>query len=344
MHRMTLHGWLARGTARFGFWLLSLMLCACAGQGKKPDVPTAPTPPREALAWLPADATVAGQLVLAPFQSTPLWGFWQELQKDPAANLSLLDPNKVQRVAFAGSSTERASQLPDDGERASFVAALSGAFAADELASQARARNIAPEPHGLLTFYRSGQAAFAQVYPELVLVCSFDRVDALAARATQGDAVKLREAPLFRSLAERLKWDDADAVLIGEDPKGELKARAERQAGRYGFAFSAQDIVRAGAALKLGANASLLASVETTGEGQAQALKAALEGALAGLEGNLFVGLLGIRPLIKALGASHDKSYVNVGGALAADDLNRVFDRVVAMLGANLSKPEPAAP
>ncbi len=335
MHRMTLHSLLARRTARFGFWLVSLLLCACAGQSKKPEVPAAPTPPREALAWLPQDATVAGQLVLAPFQSTPLWGFWQELQKDPAANLSLLDANKVQRVAFAGS---------DGGERASFVAALSGAFAADEIASQARARNIAPEPHGLLTFYRSGQAAFAQVYPELVLVCSLDRVDALAARAGQGDTVKLRETPLFRSLAERLKWSEADVVLIGEDPKGELKARAERQAGRYGFAFSAQDIVRVGAALKLGANASLLAGVETTGEGQAQALKATIEGALAGLEVNLLVGLLGIRPLIKALGASQDKSYVNVGGTLAGDDLNRVLERVVAMLGANLSKPEPAAP
>jgi hypothetical protein len=183
-----------------------------------------------------------------------------------------------------------------------------------------------------------------QVYPELVLICSFDRVDALAARATQGDAVKLRETPMFRSLAERLKWSEADLVLIGEDPKGELKARAERQAGRYGFAFSAQDIVRVGAALELGPNAALLASIETTGEGQAGALKAAIESALAGLEGNLFVGLLGIRPLVKALGASQDKNYVNVGGALAADDLNRVLERVVAMLGANLSKPAPAAP
>jgi hypothetical protein len=326
-------------------WLMSLLLCACAGQSKKTEVPAAPVPPREPLAWLPEDASLAGQMVLAPFQSTPLWGFWQELQKDPAANLSLLDASKVQRVAFAGNSAERASQTPDaGGERASFVAALSGAFAADEIAAQARAHNIAPEPHGLLTFYRSGQAAFVQVYPELVLICSFDRVDALAARATQGDAVKLRETPMFRSLAERLKWSEADLVLIGEDPKGELKARAERQAGRYGFAFSAQDIVRVGAALELGPNAALLASIETTGEGQAGALKAAIESALAGLEGNLFVGLLGIRPLVKALGASQDKNYVNVGGALAADDLNRVLERVVAMLGANLSKPAPAAP
>jgi hypothetical protein len=317
-------------------WLMSLLLCACAGQSKKTEVPAAPMPPREALAWLPEDASVAGQIVLAPFQSTPLWSFWQELQKDPAANLSLLDASKVQRVAFAGSDA--------GGERASFVAALSGAFAPDEIAAHARAHNIAPEPHGLLTFYRSGQAAFVQVYPELVLICSFDRVDGLAARATQGDAVKLRETPMFRSLAERLKWSEADLVLIGEDPKGELKARAERQAGRYGFAFSAQDIVRVGAALELGANAALLASIETTGEGQAGALKAAIEGALAGLEGNLFVGLLGIRPLVKALGASQDKSYVNVGGSLPADDLNRVLERVVAMLGANLSKPQPAAP
>jgi hypothetical protein len=287
---------------------------------------------------------VVGQVVLAPFQATPLWGLWQELQKDPEANLSLLDPSKIERVAIAGSSTARPHDVDDAGERASFVASVSGSFAPGELEAQAKAKNIAAEPHGLITFFRSGQAAFAQVYPDLILVCSFDRVDGLAARAAQGDAVKLRETPLFRSLAERVKWNDADFVALGEDPKGEAKARAERQAGRYGFAFSAQDIVRVGAAIKLGANAQLSVSAETTGEGQAQALKASIEGALAGLEGNLFVGLLGVRPLIKALAASQDKNYVNVGGTVAADDLNRALDRAAGMLGASLRRSEPAAP
>jgi hypothetical protein len=89
-----------------------------------------------------------------------------------------------------------------------------------------------------------------------------------------------------------------------------------------------------------------LASIETTGEGQGQALKASLEAALAGLEGNLFVGLLGIRPLIKALGARQDKSYVAVAGDVAAEDLNRALDRLSAMLGVALTKgaPEPAGP
>lgn len=325
VHRMTLKVWLVS---------LLLSLAACAGQAKKPELPAAPTPPRDPLAWLPEDASVVGNVVLAPFQSTPLWGLWQELQKDPEANLSLLDASKIQRVAFAGS---------DAGERASFVAAVSGSFAAGEVEAQAKAKNIAPEPHGLVTFFRSGQAAFAQVYPDLILVCSFDRVDALTTRATQGDAIKVRETPLFRSLAERVKWNDADLVVLAEDPKGEVKARAERQAGRYGFAFSAQDIVRVGAAIKLGANAQLSVSAETTGEGQAQALKASVEGALAGLEGNLFVGLLGVRPLIKALGASQDANYVNLGGSLAADDLNRALDRAAAMLGASLRRSEPAA-
>jgi hypothetical protein len=250
----------------------------------------------------------------------------------------LIDASKIERVSFAGSDT--------GADTASFVAAVSGTFAADHVAALAKARNIAAEPHGLLTFYRSGQAAFAQVYPELVLVCSLDRVEALAARASAGDAVKLRETPLFRSLADRLKWNEADLVVIAEDPRGEIKARAEQRAQRYGFAFSAQDIVRAGAALKLGPSASLLASIEATGEGQAQALKAAAEGALSGLEGNLFVGLLGIRPLIKALAAGQDGNYVSVGGNIAADDLNRALDRLAAMLGVALSKgePQPAVP
>jgi hypothetical protein len=318
-------------------WLVCslLSLAACAGQTKKPELPAAPVPPREPLAWLPEDASVLGQVVLAPFQSTPLWGLWQELQKDPDANLALLDASKIQRLAFAGS---------DAGERASFVAAVSGSFAPGEIEAQAKAKNIAPEPHGLITFFRSGQAAFAQVYPELILVCSFDRVDALATRAGQGESVKMRETPLFRSLSERVHWSEADFAVLGEDPKGELKARAERQAGRYGFAFSAQDIVRVGAAIKLGPSAVLSLSAETTGEGQAQALKASVEGALAGLEGNLFVGLLGVRPLIKALAASQDKNYVNVAGNVAADDLNRALDRAAAMLGASLRRSEPTAP
>jgi hypothetical protein len=317
-------------------WLVSLLLSACAGKTPQPAAPSVPVPPREPLAWLPEDASVIGRVTLAPFQSTPLWGLWQEAQKDPEAQASLVDASKIERVSFAGSD--------NGGDTASFVAAVSGSFAAGELDAQAKARNIAPEPHGLLTFYRSGKAAFAQVYPELVLVCSFDRVEALAARAGQGEAVKIGATPLFSSLADRLKWNDVDLVLIAEDPRGEVKARAERQAGRYGFAFSAQDIVRAGAALKLGPSASLMLDVETTGEAQAQALKAAVEGALAGLEGNLFVGLLGIRPLIKALGANQDGKYVAVGGTLAAEDLNRVLDRVAAMLGASLNKPEPATP
>lgn len=320
----------------FKIWFACLLLVACAGKTPKPALPSAPVPPHEPLAWLPEDATVIGRVTLAPFQNTPLWALWQDVQRDPEAQASLIDAVKIERVAFAGSDT--------GANTASFVAAVSGSFGAGELAAHATAKSIAPEPHGLLTFYRSGQAAFAQVYPELVLVCSFDRIEALAARAAQGDAIKIADAPLYRSLADRIKWNDVDLALVAEDPRGEIKARAERQASRYGFAFSAQDLVRVGAALKLGPSASLLASVETTGEAQAGALKAAIEGALAGLEGNLFVGLLGIRPLIKALAATQDGKYVSVGGSLAAEDLNRVLDRVAAMLGASLNKPEPAAP
>src|SRR5690349_11217755 len=120
-------------------WLtcLLLSLAACAGQTKKPEAPAAPVPPREPLAWLPEDASVVGQVVLAPFQSTPLWGLWQELQKDPGANLSLLDPSKIQRVAFAGNSALRPRDGDDAGERASFVASVSGSFAPGEVEAQA---------------------------------------------------------------------------------------------------------------------------------------------------------------------------------------------------------------
>lgn len=329
MHRSTLK-----------MWLVSLLLTACAGQAKKPAVPAAPVPPREPLAWLPEDSSFAGQLTLSPFKSTPLWSVWQQLLQDPGANLSLVEGSKIEHVAFAGSDT--------GAQTASFVAAVTGTFVAGDVDKQAKARNIAPEPHGLLTFYRSGQAAFAQVYPQLILVCSLDRIEAVATRAGQGDAIKLRDSAMFRSLADRIKWKDVDLAFIAEDPRGEVKARAERQAQRYGFAFSAQDVVRVGAALKLGPSTSLSVSVETTGEGQAQALKASADGALSGLEGNLFVGLLGIRPLIKALAASQDANYVSIGGNVAADDLNRALDRLSGMLGVALTpapaEPPPAAP
>jgi hypothetical protein len=315
-------------------WLVCLVLAACAAQSKKPEVPAVPVPPREPLAWLAEDSSFLGKIVLAPFRSTPLWSLWEQAQQDPAAQASLIDASKIERVIFAGNDSGT--------ESASFVAAVNGTFAQGELDTLAKQRNIAPEPRGLLTFYRAGQVAFAQVYPDLILVCSLDRVDAVAARAGQGDAIKIRDSALYRSLADRLGFHDLDLAMLAEDSRGELKARAERQAKRYGFAFSAQDIVRAGAGLKLGASSLLSLRVETTGEAQAQALKGSVEAALAGLEANLFVGLLGIRPLIKALGASQEGSYVAVSGNLASEDLNRALDRLAAMLGVALSRAEPA--
>ena len=318
--------------------LLTAQLSACAGKQKTElaAVPAVPVPPREPWAWLPEDGTFVGQLVLEPFRATPLWTLWENARKDQRALGALIDPEKIERAQFSG--VGRGQETP------SFVAALTGQFAEGGVAAAALRQNIPAEKQGLLTVYRYEQVAVAQVYPELIVACSLDKLPWLAARSSEGPAVKVKESALYRSLAGRVAMDSADFAVIAEDPSGDAKAVAERQAQRYGLAVAAADLVRGGVSLDLGPTTQLGAVVETTGPQQAEALKGSAEVTLAGLSNNIFVGLLGVKPLITALRASSDGNYVAVGGGVPMQDLNGALDRLAGMLGVAMSGNVVAAP
>ncbi|HEX6241764.1 MAG TPA: hypothetical protein VFZ61_12740, partial [Polyangiales bacterium] len=298
----------------------------------------APVPPREPLAWLPEDVSLVGRVSPPALRSTPLWSLWELVLKEPAAQGALVDPQKITRAVFAGSETEE--------HKISFVAALSGDFGPSSVDAAAKLAQLPPETLGLLTFYRRDQVAYAQVYDDLVLVCSLDRVEPLSARASQGDAVKIREGALFHALGQRLRWDDVDFVLIGEDPSGRTKARAERQAERVGYSLPLKDLLRAGVALKLDdSTAGILVAAQAPDEAGAAALRTALTDALDSLGNNVLVALVGLRSLVRALSPRQAESFVEVSGSLARDEFNGAMVRLLGLVGieaAPAGAPEPA--
>lgn len=327
---------LRRGRLPLLFCLL-LAVAACASkQPPAPALPAVPVPPKEPWAWLPEDGTFVGQLVLEPFRGTPLWSLWENARKDQRALGDLIDPAKIERAVFSG--VGKGQDTP------SFVAALTGKFGEGSVAAAAARQNIAAETQGLITIYRYDQVAVAHVYPELIVACSFDKLAWLGERSSQGPAVKVQESALYKSLAPRVAMGTADFALIAEDPSGDAKAVAERQAQRYGLAVSASDLVRAGVSIDLGPMTQLGAVVETTNPQAAQALKGSAEATLSGLSNNIFVGLLGVKPLVAALRASNDGNYVAVAGSVKLEDLNRALDRVAGMLGVAMSGSTVPAP
>jgi hypothetical protein len=322
--------------------LLSRTLCcfalatqlACGGaQRPAPAQPVVPIPPSDPWAWLPEDAAFVGLLAVAPFRGTPLWPVWERARRERLALGSLVDPDKLERTLIGGMA--RGDETP------SFVATLTGTFGPGYLEQQAKQQAVAPEPRGLLTFYRSGELAFAQVYPELILVCSADRIDAVAARAAAGPLARVREAALFVSLAARVNVESADLALLAEDRAGDKKALAQRRAERYGLAFSAEELVRGALSVDMGPETQLAGVVETTGPGQAEGLRKTLDETLGALGGNLFVGLLGLRPLISALAVTSEGKYVALRGSVSQSELEATLERVAGMLDAAVSQPAP---
>jgi hypothetical protein len=320
--------------SRLSCCLLLATALACGGaQRPAPAQPAPPVPPSDPWAWLPEDAEFVGLLVVAPFRGTPLWPVWERARREQLALGNLVDPDKLERTLIGG--TPRGDQTP------SFVATLTGTFGPGYLEQQAKQQGVAPEPKGQLTFYRSGELAFAQVYPELILVCSTDRLDAVAARAAQGPLAKVRDSAIFVSLAARVNIETADLALLAEDRAGDKKALAQRRAARFGLTFSADELVRGALSVDMGPETQLAAVVETTGPSQAETLRQTLDEALTSLGGNLFVGLLGLRPLISALAVTSDGKYVALRGSVNQSELDATLERVAGMLDATASQPAP---
>jgi hypothetical protein len=325
--------------ARLACLCLVALALGCNKAAPKPAVPAVPVPPHEPLAWLPDDVSVIGRIDPPALRATPLWALWDLVLREPAAVGALVDPNKITRGVFAGSETPE--------HQPSFVAALSGDFGAGSVAAAAQLAQIPAEPAGLLTFFRRERVAYAQVYDDLVLVCSLDRLEALSARASLGDAVKLHDTLLFKALSARLRWDQVDFALIAEDPSGQAKAMAERRAERYGFPLPIKDLLRAGVGLKLGPTTALAVVAEAPDEAQAAALRGALEGTLDGLGGNMLVALVGLRDFVRALHVGQDANFVQIAGEQPQAEFNGALVRLLGLVGIEAAPegaPQPASP
>jgi hypothetical protein len=316
--------------------LLLAFVLSCASKQAQAPATLPPSPPTHPWAWLQKDSSFLGQVVLEPFRGTPLWALWVNARKDQPAFGTLIDPEKIQSVVFGGEG--HGARTP------SVVAALTGPFGEGAVASAALQQQLAGERQGLLTVYRVGDVAVAQINANLIVMSSSDRVEWLASRTSPTVAIEVHESALYSSLAARVALDSADFAMLAEDRSGEAKAMAEQQAQRYGVAISAAALLRAGVSVDMGQPTQLKAAVETTGASQAQALQLTTANTLASLSTNMFVGLLGLRPLVAALAATQDGNHVLVAGNVQQEDFNRVLERLAGMLSVAIAQRTSSTP
>lgn len=142
----------------------------------------------------------------------------------------------------------------------------------------------------------------------------------------------MSEQALVRSLGSRLNVSVADLALLAEDATGEGKSELERQGAQFGIAPLARDVVRAGLSVQLGNTVSLALAAETPDPATATQLKSAVDETLSTFSRNMFVGLLGLRPLVDALKANAEGSHVTVRGALPEADVRALLSKAASML------------
>ncbi len=283
-----------------------------------------------ALAWLPADSQVVATVKLAPWRNTPLWSIWEDSQTKPNAWHAWIDVGLVDELAMGGELHKGETEGENKG---SFVAALKGRFGEGYLTKLA-ARDQSPvEKHGAWTFYSAQDVRWLQTAPGVIVVCSPDRAAFVAARATEGgETVPAADRALMSSLAGRLNVASADLALMAEDSTGQGKTELEKQGAQLGLSPLARDLLRAGLAIDMGEMVALSLAAETPDPASAQRLKANVDETLAGFSRNMFVVLLGVRPLIDALQASYEGNHVTVRGSLAAADVNALLSKAASML------------
>ncbi len=320
-------------------WALGLLalLAACAGARPRPDQVELPKPPTNALAWLPAESQVIARVHLPPWRDTPLWASWEEAQAKATAWPTWIDVELVDEVAIGGDlgtgALSGAKAGGDPGAQGSFVAGIKGRFGEGYLAKLAARDRTPLEKHGAYAFYVAQQVRWLQTAPGMIVVCSPDRAAHVAARATEGgEAVAIAEHPLVRSLGDRLQFTTADLALLADDTHGEGKSQFAKQGGQLGLAPLARDVIRAGLSVGLGNTVTLALAAETPDAASAAELKVAVDGTLLRFSRNLFVGLLGLGPLIESLRASHEGSHVAVRGALPEADVRALLSKAASLL------------
>jgi hypothetical protein len=289
-------------------WAVMALVClfaACAGRQTKLEAPASPKPPEEAWAWVPQGATTIGRVGLAELRKTKLWPLWDELQgEQKLASWVALD--KIERVTFGGTGQSQ--------DELSYVAALEGEFAIEELPMLAERDHVQVEKRGLLSVYQRPEGFWTQINDKLIVVCTADRIDELVARASAGPGVPVRASALYQSLAERVEIGSAHLALLAEDPEGKARARVEGQLSRFGMSGLARDANRVGVSLEIGADYRLIGVAETPDDERAQVLQEQLKQSLESISHNLFVRMLGISQLIGQLHVSYDTRYVFLRG------------------------------
>jgi len=316
-------------SGRWASWVLcAAMAVGCAKPAVKQVEP--PKPPVTALAWLPAESELVARVNLEPWRATPLWSTWQEQASKPQGWPTWIDIALIDELAIGGELAQAESTAQ---RRGSFVAAVKGRFGEGYLAKLA-ARDQSPvEKHGAHSFYVVHDVRWLQTAPSVIVVCSSDRADFVAARATEGgETIAINDRALVRSLGERLKLTSADLALIADDTAGVGKAELERQGAPLGLGPLARDVVRAGLSVDLGHTVSLALSAETPDAASAAQLKLAVDETLGAFSRNMFVALLGLRPLIESLKATTEGNHVHVRGAMPEAEVRALFSKAASML------------
>ncbi len=320
---------------------LQLVVTACAKPAPQKLEP--PSPPVTALAWLPPESQVIAKVVLEPWRGTPLWKIWQDSQTKPNAWPTWIDLALIDEVVIGGGLST--GEAAGEKKKGNFVAAVKGRFGDGYLAKLAARDQTPVEKHGAWTFYVVQNVRWLQTSANVIVVCSPDHAAFVAARATEGgETVKVADRALMQSLSTRLSLNTADLLVMAEDTTGEGKNALAREGAQLGLSPLARDLVRAGLAVDLGSMVSLSLAAETTDPDSAQRLRAGVEETLSVFSRNMFVGLLGLRPLIDALKPTHEGQHVIVRGSMPEADVTALLSKAASMLEVAAARGEGARP
>jgi hypothetical protein len=331
----TVHTWIGR----LGL-VLTFMLAAC-GQPAVQNAHELPKPPLDPWSWLPADASFVGRVALADLRKTQLWPLWAEVEQEQHID-AWVPLDKVTHVTFGGTGQTV--------ENLSYIAVLQGPFSLLELSTLAKQDRTPRERRGLLTFYRRPDALWTQVDEKLIIVCTPDRVAQVADRAAlAGPGTPVKDAPLYKALAERIALPLSHVAIMAEDPEGKGKAMLDQQAERYGMGSFTADAKRLGLSVEIGAEYRVVAVAETADEERAEALQSATKDKLSTVANNMIVRMLGLGGMVGRLRVSSDQSFVFVRGTVPEVDFNAAVDRLHRMMSvargpAHVSKPRPDEP
>ncbi|HEX5660244.1 MAG TPA: hypothetical protein VFX59_23780 [Polyangiales bacterium] len=298
-----------------------MMLLACGRPSETPR--ELPKPPLDPWAWLPADSTIVGKVALTDLRKTQLWPLWAEVEKEQRID-AWVPLDKVDRLTFGGTG-----QTVDN---LSYVAALEGTFSLLELSALAKQDNTPRERHGILTFYRRPDSLWTQVDESLIIVCTPDRVMQVADRAVAGPGTPVKDAALYKTLADRVALPVAHVALMAEDPEGKGRAMLDQHAEQYGLGQFTQDAKRLGFSVEITADYRIVAVAETTDDERAQALETATREKLGSIANNMFVRMLGLGGMVSRMRVSGDQHFVFVRGAVPEVDFNAAVDRLHRML------------